>query len=45
MRRSDVPEIHSQVTVGGSLGAVAVTDQWAYVAAGEAGLQVLKISH
>jgi hypothetical protein len=45
MRRSDAPEIHSQVTVGGSLGAVSMTDQWAYVAAGEAGLQVFKISH
>jgi hypothetical protein len=45
MRRSEAPEHHSQVTVGGSLGAVAMTDEWAYVAAGEAGLQVFKISH
>jgi VWFA-related protein len=45
MRRSDAPEILSQVTVGGSLGTVEMTEQWAYVAAGEAGLQVLKISH
>ena len=45
MRRSEAPEHHSQVTVGGSLGTVEMTEQWAYVAAGEAGLQVLKISH
>jgi VWFA-related protein len=45
MRRPDAPEIHGQVTVGGSLGAVEITDEWAYVAAGEGGVQVLKISH
>jgi hypothetical protein len=45
MRRSVTPEIHSQVMVGGSLGAVQMTEQWAYVAAGEAGLQVFAISH
>jgi VWFA-related protein len=45
VRQPSAPEIHSQVAVGGSIGDVAMTSDWIYVAAGDAGLQVLKIAH
>lgn len=44
VRHPQAPETHSQVSVGGSLEGVEMTEQWAYVAAGDAGLQVLRIA-
>jgi VWFA-related protein len=45
VRQSSAPEIHSQVAVGGNIGDIAMTADYVYVAAGDAGLQVLRISH
>jgi VWFA-related protein len=44
VRQPQAMERNSQLTLGGSLEDLTMTEEWAYVAAGEAGLQVLKIS-
>jgi VWFA-related protein len=43
-RQPQAPELYSQLVLGGTLADVDVIGEWAYVAAGDAGLQVLRIS-